>query len=406
MADVVFDRTAAANYLKRTYGKAGVALYNTKFPCMGMVAKEYGQLKGERFEESIELSLGVGIGCGDQYPDASIPNVQKCFFGSRNLYSTGMISRKLMKTATGGESAFIDSQKKVWADMQTGYAWLAEWSFHGDGTGAVGTISVVANADPTFTVTISAATWNQHNHQVGHLYNIGAAGLNVFRLTATNNATRQLTLVRQAGAEVPAPADVIYMQNSRNAAPLGYEAIFGATFGVTSLYGVLTQDQWMPYVDANAAGLAFDEEMLDDAVMAIEDRTGEPIDWILTAPIQWKVLKAQSTNLKSYTVPNPNVPAKLSAKYGFNALEYASPAGEKTIPIMRSRFCRSTVCNLFNRSKIKVKHVHEPQFFDEDGTVFLRSPNKLDHYEAQFGSYQENFFYPTYHGQIQNLPTA
>jgi hypothetical protein len=288
--------------------------------------------------------------------------------------------------------------------MQKGYSFMQELFFHGNGDGSLGTISSVTDADPVFTCVITDATWNEHKWQAGMLVNVGSS-TDVFAITSTVKQSKTVVLTRQSGSTDPAGADVVYLQNSKDAAPYGYEYLFGATYGSTSLYGITAQDQWMPYKKA-AGSATIDEEMIDDAVLDIEAKTGEGPNWLQTSNIQWKILKSQNSDLKRYVVPNPNVPKKYAAKFGFMALEYCSPAGQKVIPIMYNRFVKDSVFNLFNRDQAKIKHVAPPEFFDEDGVVFLRSGDKKDHYEAQYGAYCQTFFYPTYHGQISGLATS
>ncbi len=66
------------------------------------------------------------------------------------------------------------------------------------------------------------------------------------------------------------------------------------------------------------------------------------------------------------------------------------------------RFCPEDKIFLLNEEHI-VRH-HRPDFgwFDDDGTVFLRTKDE-DYYEARYGGYYENFIDPTFQTVIHNL---
>jgi hypothetical protein len=314
------------------------------------------------------------------------------------MYARARIANKLIEKAVGGESAFIDAQKHKWERTQRGFAWWVELSLHGSYTGALGTISSVVNADPVFTCTISSGTWKAFNFEVGILVNV-ASGTDIFEVTSVTRSSRTVVLTRQAGTQVPGN-EIIYMQNSKDVSLLSIPDVLLATSG--SLYGVTVQDGWKAHQQL-AVAVPIDEELIDNAVLDIEANCGEAPDWIITSRKQWKVLKAANTNLKRIVIPNAGVPSKLAMALGFTALEYSSPAGNKAVPIMYSRFIEDDRVYLINKGRSKLKHCNAPRWFERDGTVFLRTPDNKDDLEARFYSYMENFMYPTYHGVITGL---
>lgn len=405
MASNNFDLAAASDYIKTNYGPAGLLVYNGSYSFTGMLQKDT-QLSGGNFEVPIELSIGVGVGSageGGSLPEASNEKTDKVSFGSKNTYARMRMSRKLMKAATGGETAFIKAQAHKFERTQRGFAWNMERNIvAGKSDGILGTIDSVVDTDPTFVVVITAATFNKYVWEVGILVNnvVGAAaGTNLFEVTAINPTTRAITLVRQAGAEVPAAGNYLCMQGSYGTDLIGLKEVADATIGVTSLYGVTAQYRWMPY--QKAAGAAFTETLLDEMFLEMEATTGDTPDYIYTSLKQWKVLKAANQNLKRYQVANPNVGKDLSIRLGFTAIEYLS--GSKTVPIFANRFIEDDRCYAVNKNHAKIKHIELPSWFEEDGSVLMRTPDSKDDYEARYGAYCESWFCPTYLGVITTL---
>lgn len=407
MSSVTFDTTKASNYLKSKFGDPGVTIYNSFSPTLAMLPKDY-DWQGGNFEEAIAISMGVGVGSGSTLPDAAVEQVVRVNFSDKNMYARSRIANKLIEKAVGGETAFIDAEKSRWEKLQKGWAWNIERCLFNDGSGQLGTITSVVNTDPTFvcTMTNSASVpFKVFNFEVGILVNVNSpSGTDVFEVTGidiSTAATPKVTLRRQSGSQVPAGTNVIYMQNSYNNDILGFKSVTDIGAGV-SLYGVTTQYRWMPHQQLNIAQ-TIDEELIDNAVLDIEANCGEGIDYIVTARKQWKILKSSNVGLKRYLVPNPNVPDKFAARFGFTALEYYSPVGSKLVPIAYSRFCEDDRMTLLNTKKCKLKHTSKPHFFDRDGTVFMRTPDNKDDLEARWVAYMELFMYPTYHGVITGL---
>lgn len=394
-----FDLTKASNYLKVKYGKAGHILINKAYEVYGMLTHEL-DFKNEYFEEPVTLSGGAGIGFGTSKPRASNEKVEKVRFTSRNPMARAQIERKLMKLATGGESAFIDAQMHKIQMTKLGFARLMEICLWGDGTGSIGTIDGAPSASGTeYTCTISEATWNKHKWHVGDIVHVDTS-TDDFEVKTVTPSSRQIVLNRLEGTQVPADTDVIYFQNSKDVAIMGMRQILNATSG--NLYNVPVGHQYQSYQNLTADQV-IDEELIDDAVLEIEASCGEGPTVGFTAKKQWKILKSDAVGLKRYRVGGTNIPDKLKARFGFTALEYSSPAGSQTVPILYSRFADDDEFMLVNKERTKIKMTHKPEWFDEDGTVFLRTPDSNIAYEATYGTYAELFMHPTYNGRIAGL---
>ena len=101
---------------------------------------------------------------------------------------------------------------------------------------------------------------------------------------------------------------------------------------------------------------------------------------------------------KVYNLPARD--AKFKGQISFSAIEYISPDGK--IPVVPSRFMDSDEIFFLNDNHLEL-HCRPGGFewFDEDGTVFLRE--STDSYEARYGGYAEMFANPHFHGRLHTL---
>lgn len=402
MSDTVFNRTNAENYLKTTYGPAGVVILNSRTPTLKRMSKPIAKF-GKAFEESVELSIGVGVGAGEYYPDAGVEKVERVSFEPKRMYATGVIDRLLARTAVGRETAFIDSQKHKFKRAQEGFAWNVERMLYTLSTAGLGTVDSVVDTDPIFAVTITSASWKQYNFEVGIKLNFGS-NTEKFTITAVNRSTRVVTVTRDSGVYVPAASDVVYMQNSKDNEIVSIPDVLKATSG--TLYGITVQDRWQAHQQSNVAQ-TIDEELIDNAVLDTQDITGategDSITDIVVHNKQWKILKSQQVGLKTYVVPNSNVPKQLRASLGLTALQYFSPVHQGPTPIYTSRFMLESDMFGLNMKRMMLKLVHNPMFFDDDGGILRKAQNRRDEWEFVYGAYGENYMYPAYHFWVGGL---
>lgn len=406
MGDTVFNRTNAGDYLKRTYGPAGVVIFNSRTPTLKRIPKVTKPYIGERFEEVVEFSIGVGVGCGEEYPDAGVEKTGKVFLGAKRTYAVGVIDRMLSRTAVGGETAFIDSKKHKYKRVQEGYAWNWERFLWTRSTEGLGTVDAVTAADPNYTVSITADSWRRYQFEIGTKVNFGAS-LEKFTITNVDYDNRIIYTQRDtAGVTTPTAGDVIYMQNSKDAEPVSIPDVCRATSG--TLYGleVGTAGKWKAHQQLDV-DQTMDEELLDNAVLDLQDKTGatesDTTTDIVMHNTAWKSLKAKAVGLKMYNFPNMQVPKKYEAVFGLNALAYTSPVSLGLVPIYTSRFIHTDEVFGLNMNRARILQVHAPMFFDDDGGVLRKTPDRKDHWEFVFGTYAEHFMYPDYQFYISGV---
>ena len=215
----------------------------------------------------------------------------------------------------------------------------------------------------------------------------------------TEGATPKVSFTYLAGDtdNIAAADDVaVYLQNSKDAELSGLQGVLTATSGTYK--GIAIGRRWQSYQDTNG-GTARDltKSLLNKAVLQIVKRCGEVPSVIMCNHKQYIALLDLFEDIKRVQIP---ARAKsLKGQVGYGALEYVSAQG--TIPIIFNRYVPEDQIYLLNEDKIELVSRAAPQWFDRDGTVFLREDE--DSYEARYGCYSDLFIQPFYQGIITDL---
>jgi len=190
-------------------------------------------------------------------------------------------------------------------------------------------------------------------------------------------------------------ADDIFMQGSKDNELQGLESIIAATSG--SYKGISVGRRWKSY-SKDAATAALSTDLMNDVVVNIKRQSGESPDMILASYAQYIKLLNLLEDHKRYQLPARD--KKFKGQISFSGVEYMSPDG--VIPVMASRFVSDEKMLFLNSNHIEL--CCRPggfEWFDEDGTVFLRESG--DSYEARYGGYCDFFVNPHFQGQLDNL---
>ena len=103
---------------------------------------------------------------------------------------------------------------------------------------------------------------------------------------------------------------------------------------------------------------------------------------------------------KQYII-EPRSP-ELQGKVSFKGVEFMSSAGP--VGVFPERFIEDDRMYFLNDNFIEIKHRPDFGWFDDDGSVFLRTASQ-DAYEARYGGYLEAYIVPSFHGVISGLAT-
>lgn len=394
-----FSLTTASNLFKIKYGKLSENTYNSANVLLARVKKSY-DFTGKRMDIAVPTSFAGGVGSGS-LPTPNYAAVQDAQITAKKMYSVIQIDRESIKAASNNEGAFVELtkfsvQKGVEAFMRN----MSRALFN-DGTGSLGQFSGSASGSASAPViTVTAASWKEANWEEKDFINVNTLS-SVWEVAAVAPATRQITLNRISGSDdltaIGAGTHTVYMQNSKDNDPSGLKGVLDASSG--SLYSVPVGRRWQAtQVAAGGAGLTPD--LMNQTMLEIQRKSGKVPNLILTSFTQYRKLLNVLEDQKQYIV-EPRAP-ELQGKVSFRGVEFMSSAGP--VAVLPERFMEEDRMYMLNDNFIEIKHRPDFGWFDDDGSVFLRTATQ-DAYEARFGGYMEAYVVPPFHGVISGLAT-
>lgn len=398
-----FSITNVSNLFKIKYGKLSDNVYNSKNVVLGRVKKNYDFVGRQKFVP-IPQSFAGGVGSGS-LPTANYESVEDAIITAKKMYAVCQIDRESIKASLNNEGAFVEATKHV--VKKTVESWMRNMSrtLFNDGTGALGTFSGNAGGSataPTITIlTTGSYPFKEANWEEKDYVNVNTLA-SVFEVTAVNPSTRVITLARISGSDdltmIGAGTHTVYMQNSKDADPLGISGCVKATS--STLYTISVGRRWQAssQIDAASAGLTTD--LMNQAMLEVEKKSGQVPNLIVCGYTQYRKLLNILEDQKQYTLEPRS--QDLKGKVSFKGVEFMSSAGP--VGVFPERFCEEDEMYFLNDEHIEINHRPDFGWFDDDGTVFLRD-SSTDTYSARYGGYLETFVNPVFHGIIQNLAT-
>lgn len=392
-----FNLTTATNLFKIKYGKLSENTYNSANVLLGRCKKSF-DFTGKRMDVAVPVSFAGGVGSGS-LPTPNYASIQDAVISSKKMYSVIQIDREAIKASSNNEGAFVELTKY---SVQKGVeSWMRNMSrsLFNDGTAALGTIQAggVSGAGP-WDVVISAATWKEANFEEKDYVNLTGALSAVFEITEVEPSTRTVTLAAISGSYTPVAGDVIYMQNSKDNDPSGLKGVLDATSGTQ--YGITVQRRWQAGAQVAAGGAGLTTDLMNQTMLEIQRKSGKVPNLILTSFTQYRKLLNVLEDQKQYIV-EPRSP-ELVGKVSFKGVEFMSSAGP--VGVFPERFCEDDRMYMLNDNFISIHHRPDFGWFDDDGSVFLRTASS-DAYEARYGGYLETYIVPPFHGVISGLAT-
>ena len=398
MAAYDLDLAAVSGLFKTKYGKLAEATFNTMFPTLSRVSKKK-DFTGTQLQFPVPLSFGGSVGSG------SLPTANTAQWGTvtltrKKVYARLNIDRETIKAASDDEGAFIRGTKEFVRTTVESFTRNSSRILFNDGTGKLGTINAggVSGTNP-YTCVISTATWKEANWEEKDYVNVSTTNTDLFEVTTVTPSTNTVVLTRITGSKVPAAADAIFMQGSENNDPEGLKGVCDATSG--SKYGITIQRHWQSYQKA-AASAAITADLLNEAVLELYRRCGKNPTGIVCSFVQYRKILNFLEDQKSYQVRPKD--ASFKGLVSFGGVEYLSDSG--VIPLYPERFVEDDRIYLLNDNFIEMRMAPGGlEWFDDDGTVLLRTAN-TDEYEARYGYYGQNYINPAYQGVITGLATT
>jgi hypothetical protein len=385
--------------------------YNSQNLMDGRIKKRY-DFTGKQMNIETQLSFSGGVGA-KLLPVANTSIVEQAVITAKKNYARCFVDRESLKAASSTEGAFQKFMAYPVKKTVESFNRNSNRILFGDGTGILG------RGDGATNVTGAGTTgnWNVANFEeqdyiqtvtgLGASDNLGGTAeggdntTNLLLIQEVVPSARQLKLVGTS-AVLAALAGVgplltttgFCMQRSYLAEPMGLRGACMATSG--SLYGVTVKRRWQSQQE-DASGQGVVTDMINDMVLKVEKAVGIPPKVVITNYNQIRKILAQLEDQKVYNLPNKN----LKGHIGFDGIQIMTSRG--AIGLFADRMCDEDKMYFLNEEFISRYHRPDFGWFDDDGTVFLRTPDDEDSYEARYGGYYENLIDPTFQGVLYNL---
>lgn len=418
-----FSLATATNLFKVNYYKKSENVYNSANVIQGRIKKKY-DFTGKKLYIATPMSFSGGVGSGS-LPQPGVADYRDAEVYAHKVYATCGVDRETMKASSDDKGAFVRATKETVQKCVESYMRNASRIFFGDGTGLLGRgagtgndVTGAGTVGSPYIVQIPLAQWNEANWEEKDLVQVvtgitdspttGAGGTpesittSLLEIVEVIPSTRTVKLVGTSArlaalvlaADPLAATDAIALQGSYMADPMGIKGVVDATSG--SLYNVPVSRRWSATVkDASGAGLITD--FMNEIMLESERKTGKAPNMICTSYTQFRKLLNLLEDQKQY-----NLPARENSLKGvisFSGIEFMSTRGP--IGVFADRFCDADRMYFLNDEQIEVHHRPGFGWFDDDGTVFLRTSG--DSYEARYGGYYNNYIVPSFQGCIKGL---
>jgi len=428
---------AATALFKINYYKRSENMYNSANVTLGRAKKRF-DFTGERRDVATSLSFSGGVGSGS-IPRANVGSYEKAYFTAKKVYAVCLVDRESIKASMDSKGAFVkatretvqktvESYNRNTSRILFGSKGILGGRFHTDaGTNVVRTINGVGGVweyEITFPVQtgLTVGGWKEANWEERDFVQVvtgcttGAVGTvdgsgggfesttAFFEVTAVDSSTRTVTISGpQNSAQLDAghaagnivDGDCIVMQGSYENDPIGIKEIVDTTSG--TLYNITVQRRWQStQEDASGAGITTD--IMNKIMLDIEKKFGKAPNLIVSSYTQFRKILNLLEDQKQYTVEPRS--KDLKGKISFRGVEFMSSMG--SVGIFPERFVEDDRVYFLNDNHLEIHHRPDFGWFDDDGTVFLRTAND-DTYEARYGGYWQTYIEPTPHGVIHSL---
>lgn len=377
---------------------------------IGLIQKS-SKFVGNRLEMAQLVDWGGGQSSG-ALPSSSTAYINRPVIFAKSVYATSVIDSQSMKAARRAGTnigAFMDATELSILTMKRSFADQIARQFFGDGTGSLGVISTVTATGPgQYDLVITNASWLQAPWMLNDLLNIGT-GTDLFLVTNINLTTQTISVSRQTGVQVPAPAQDIYKQKSRNNEMFGLKGVCDTVAG--SLYGVPVGYRWgAQRLDAIGQTLSVKLMRQLDQEMRFLARGDLPTDYIMSAT-QLRLFE-DGEDAKSIIYIQPEVSPERQAGSQVAAVKING----RTVRLHWSPYCQEDRMYAVNRNKVHMyirpdtAEGNDPGGFIENGdSIFFPlqvSGTPLDSYGIFYATYAEFYINPTFTGVIFNLATS
>ena len=414
MSTWTYSASNETNLMKQKYGKLIEKQFNMDNVILGRIKKKQ-DIGGKGIDIPLIQSIGGGVGAGS-LPTANENKVSLVKLNdSKKLYAAVSIDRETMKRAKKDSDSFVRMTKfPVQIAVKSFNRNLTRQILRNDvaGAGAIATSAASGSHTTTKMYLENNDLAEFEALEIGDLVDIyDDSSCAYFSTGGTGNEIVDIVVVDGGNGKsttgsyvefgtalnaAPAVSDIIYMQNSKNSELDGIKGVLAATGGTYK--NVSIGRRFSSYrKDASSASVSTD--LLNDLVINIKRRCGESPDMLLTSFHQFTKILNLLEDQKRYSLPARD--KKFKGQISFAGVEFMSADG--AIPVIPDRFMDSDKVYGLNSKHIELHQTPGGfEWFDEDGTVFLREAS-ADAYSARYGGYAELFVNPHFQGELHTL---
>lgn len=390
----------AKNLYKTVWGKLSENHYNSATPLNAIVKKSY-TFTGKKLEVPVPTKMIGGVGAG-KLPEANYFDPEMMVITRKKVYARAKIEREAI-VAADDKGAFVRQTKNTVEKTVERYANNTERILHGDGTGVLGVVDTFTAGTVPGTrdeITIAAANFIEANFEENDYLNFGSSTalylLEDVEVSAAGVGTLYVTLLQGSAATIT-NGTAIYMQNSKDAEPMGLKGVVLNPTSAQKLYGIDVSRHWeSSVIDANGAPVS--TKLLSQLSLAIHKKSGKSPTHVLCNYKRFSDFMEITEDQKRYSVVESRYAKEV--KLSFKSIELMTIDGP--IPVILDRFLPDDLIYMINANYIEIMHAPQFGWFDTDGTVFLRELDE-DSYEARYGGYWECVIHPPFQGAITGL---
>lgn len=397
-----YDQSTEKNLLKRTYGKHIDKQFNEDNILFAR-AKKKNDLEGDSFRMPVEQSIGGGVSAGALGQSSRNKNLE-CVLTSKDLYAVVTIDRKSMKLAKSDKGSFVRFTKYPVRTAVRSFNRNLERMMtlnDIDGSGvlgvvATGGVSGSGTAVDPYVLTLGATTVMEAFEE-GDLLHIDSdsADADVVEVVEVDVDNTTISVVGSP-TTTPVATSELYMQKSKDNELPGLLGILKATSGTYN--GVAISRRWKA-TQKNAGGAAITTALINEVLINLIKKCGEKPTFALASFEQYRRLLDLHEDQKTYNLPAKG--DKYKTQISFEGIEIMTAKGR--IPVIPSRFVPADTIMFLNDDKMYLKCTAGGfEWFDEDGTVFLREPSS-DAYGARYGGYVAFHVNPHFQAILYNL---
>lgn len=397
--------TSADALFKEFYFDAGASLQNAKTPLASLLMKNKKvDFVGDQFVAPVRFGSAVGLGYradGGSLPSPVAAPRQRAVFPAKKAYATVEYSREAIVASRNDRGAFAKvTVDEVEAVLEGFMLHNVERALFGAATGVLGEIDgAVSGAgttaspwsfalDNTPTASETPKGKKQYFPQGApmDLYSAGGVYQMTIEIVSATESAGVVTLTATTKATgavaTPAAAMLLYWEGNKDNEIVGLKSI--APISAGTLYGIsqTTNAKFRGLLKSITGALQYDD--INEGIEELAEESEAP-NLAVCSHGGLAVLKNLSEDAKRYNVAEVKT---TDGKIGFRGIEAMSSEGP--FPVIASQMCPKDEIWLMNTKYMQLILRQDFGWFDDDGTVLMRDPNK-DVYSARYGGYFELF---------------